>query len=273
MNSLVFLTGCGGSGTTILGRLLGRHPRVTYLNDRFDLWVDALPIADIWGFSDRDDHGARVELTANDLDRPGVRDGIDLVRSRLEAQRAGSPVLIEKLAINNFRLAFLHAAFPDAAFINITRHGLEVAACIARKVELGRWYGRNDRKWALLRDYAGRIGLGELAESCQTPFEKGLLEWRLSVESAADFFDRTHDARAAHVRYEHLVDDSAAVAGTLFRFLDLDHDPAVSAWAGDNIARRSPTWHDIDDAPAERIAGCALRRLGYSIAAHAGSQP
>ena len=79
MISLVFLTGCGGSGTTILGRLLGRHPRVTYLNDRFDLWVDALPIADIWGFSHPDEHGARVELTADDLDRPGVRDGIDLV--------------------------------------------------------------------------------------------------------------------------------------------------------------------------------------------------
>ncbi len=273
MTSLVFLTGCGGSGTTILGRLRERHPRVTYLNDRFDLWVDALPIADIWGLSDRDDHAARVELTADDLDRPGVRDAIDLVRSRLEAQRAGATVLIEKLAINNFRLAFLHAAFPDAAFINIARHGLEVAASIARKIELGQWYGRNDRKWTLLRDHAGRIGLGDLAESCRTPFEKGLLEWRMSVESAAGFFDRAHDARAAHVRYEQVVDDPAAVARTLFRFLELDDDPTAAAWARDNVARRSPTWHAIDDGPAQRIAGDALRRLGYSVAAHAGSRP
>ena len=272
MDSLVFLTGCGSSGTTILGRLLERHPRVAYLNDRFDLWVDALPVADIWGFSDRDEHLARVELTADDLDRPGVRHGIDRIRSRLEAQRAGRPVLIEKLAINNFRLAFLHAAFPDAAFINITRHGLEVAASIARKVELGQWYGRNDRKWTLLRDYAGRIGLGDLAESCRTPFEKGLLEWRLSVESAAGFFDRTHDARAAHVLYERLVDDPAAVARTLFRFLDLVDDSGAIVWASDNVARRSPTWHVIDDAPTERIAGDALRRLGSSAAAHAGSR-
>ena len=273
MISLVFLTGCGGSGTTILGRLLERHPRVTYLNDRFDLWVDTLPVADIWGLSDRDDHRARVELTADDLDRSGVRDGIDLVRSRLEAQRAGRPVLIEKLAINNFRLDFLHAAFPDAAFINTARHGFEVAASIARKIELGQWYGRNDRKWTLLRDHAGRIGLCDLAESCRTPFEKGLLEWRLSVESAAGFFDRTYDARVAHVRYEHLVDDPAAVARMLFRFLTLDDDPSAIAWARGNIARRSPTWHAIDDAPAERIAGQTLRRLGYGVAAHAGSRP
>ena len=31
--------------------------------------------------------------------------------------------------------------------------------------------------------------------------------------------------------------------------------------------------HAIDDAPTERIASCALRRLGYSVPAHAGSKP
>ncbi len=278
MHSLVFLTGCGRSGTTILGELLDRHPDVVYLNDQFDVWVDALPRADIWGFSKQlstgADHPRSIELTAQDLEEPGVREAIYAIRERLERERGDTPVLIEKLAINNFRLGFLHAAFPEAVFINITRHGVEVAASIARKIEAGEWFGESDRKWMLLCETARRIGLGELACTCQSPIERGLLEWRMSVDAAGIFFSSTRGVEALHVTYEKLLKDPRETAGRLTSFLGLPDHPGMGDWAVRNIARRNPPAIHANlsiIAAAERIAGSTLRRLGYALPASEGA--
>lgn len=274
MRRLVFLTGCGRSGTTILGTLLAQHPDVAYLNDRFDLWINALPQADIWdmtqGSSTNPVHHGSIALGADILDEPGVRDATHEIRSRLDAERGDAQVLVEKLAINNFRLGFLHAAFPDAAFINITRHGVEVAASIARKVERNEWYGKNNRKWTLLCAHADRIGLGDLARSCASPLEQGLLEWRMSIDAAHDFFSTTPAAVAAHVTYEQLIDNPGRISHALASFLGLSGNSTMTNWAIENIRRHSPSAADADAstlAAAQRIAGPTLRRIGDTRAA------
>ena len=282
MRSLVFLTGCGRSGTTILGQLLQRHPDVAYLNDRFDLWIDVLPRADIWGFSQQFSQGAdrpgAIELTAHDLDEPGVRDAIEVIRKRFEKERAddraNAPILIEKLAINNFRLGFLHAAFPEAAFINIIRHGVEVATSIARKIELGEWFGDDDRKWTLLCEHADHVGLGELARTCESPLERGLLEWHMSVDAASTFFSSSYSVHALHVTYEQLLSDPGGMATTLSEFLGSTDDAGMRDWAMTHIKRKNPPATAADasiTATTERIAGPMLRRLGYSLKASAES--
>ena len=50
-----------------------------------------------------------------------------------------SIILLEKLPINNFRLEFLNASFPDAKYIYLTRNGLEVSKSIEKeyKNEIG----------------------------------------------------------------------------------------------------------------------------------------
>lgn len=278
MRSLVFLTGCGRSGTTILSQMLDRHPDITSLNDRFDLWVDVLPRADIWGLGPhRSEHANQrgsIELAAQDLDEPGVPEAVALIRQRLTEERADAPILVEKLAINNFRLGFLHAAFPEAAFINITRHGVEVAASIARKIDLGQWYGTDDRKWTLLCEHAHRVGLGEWANTCRRAHERGLLEWRMSVDAASAFFSSSPSAKALHVTYEHLLDDPSGMTTTLTAFLGCHDDPGMRDWATAHVKRASPSATKADaqmmDA-AERIAGPALQRLGYSLFASAES--
>src|SRR2546423_1772339 len=93
---------------------------------------------------------------------PSPSSPLSPTRSTLERERAARPVLVEKLAINNFRLGFLSALCPDAALINIVRHGVEVALSIQEKARLGHWYGLNDRKWTLLVEHAWANGYGPL---------------------------------------------------------------------------------------------------------------
>jgi hypothetical protein len=258
---LVFLTGCGRSGTTILGETLSRRADVAYLNDQFRLWTDPFPAADIWGLG----AGADVGRIAMD-DRDVTADGRRAVFARIEAARASAPVIIEKLAINNYRLPFLRALAPSARFINIVRHGVEVARSIEQKILAGEWYGAGDRKWRRLVEHAESVGLGDLAASCAAPLERGLLEWRMSVEAAQPTVTELDGRVLIQVTYEELVDFPGDVIARIERFLGLPESGEASRWAAGNIRRRSaPALDGPVPEGAERIAGHALRRFGYEL--------
>lgn len=270
--ALAFITGCGRSGTTILGRVLGVHPDITYFNDRFDLWLAPFPVADAWSLRDqlvgpaaRALPPARVALTAQDAEDAGEPARRDFF-ARLDAERAGRPCVVEKLALNNFRLPFLRRLAPTARFINIVRHGVEVARSIEVRARAGEWYGVNDRKWALLAQHAHAVGLGHLADACATPFDRGLLEWRLSVEAAEAYWAAARGVPVHHLRYEQLLADPAGAAQRLFAFLGLDAHPNVLDFARAEVARRSPEARGLPIPPsAATIAGPTLARLGYAL--------
>lgn len=257
--SIAFLTGCGRSGTTILGTILSRRAEVRYVNDRFRLWTEPFPETDIW--SQRPEP-ARVALGPEDVTAAGRQE----LLGRLVRVRESASLVVEKLAINNFRLPFLRALAPEARFINIRRHGVEVARSIARRVEAGEWYGMGDRKWALLVEHAQAVGLGALAERCRTPYDRGLLEWRMSVEAAQTEIDAMPRRNVIAVTYEDLVAQPAKTVMEIERFLDLPAGQAAARWAQRNVLRRSPTAAEASiPASTERIAGDTLRRFGYSF--------
>lgn len=64
--------------------------------------------------------------------RPTSDQQIAALRKRFEAIRAasGGRVLVNKRIANNLRLPLLHAAFPDARFVEIVRDGRAVAASL-----------------------------------------------------------------------------------------------------------------------------------------------
>lgn len=259
----VFLSGCGRSGTTVLGTLVSKHRQIRFLNDCFELWVEHFPVADIWGMGPHD-HPARVALDAADAEAAGpeVRQAF---LSALDRAR-DLPVLVEKLAINNFRLPFLQALCPDALFINILRHGVEVARSIEQRAAAGRWYGRDLRKWSLLVDHARSVGLGDLAARCAGGFERGLLEWRLSVEAAERGFRQIPADRLLQVRYDELLDRPGDLCTRLEEFLGLPHSPSMREFATTRIARRSPDARTtMIPSMTETIAGDCLRRHGFVI--------
>lgn len=258
--SLAFITGCGRSGTTILGDILSRHNDVRFLNDRIDLWIRCFPFADIW-FDVGLRAGARVALSAADAESQteARRRFTDL----LNTERGDKPTLVEKLPINNFRLGFVTTLYPGASHINIVRNGIEVAFSIARKAIGDRWYGPNDRKWRLLVDHARGHGYGDLVGLCTTPFLRGLLEWRMSVEAAEAFLE-VEKIHLQRLRYEDLLADPVGIALSMLDFLGLPSSSDVERFAAGEIRRFAPPAAErTTPEGSEEVAGPTLRRLGY----------
>lgn len=260
---IAFLTGCGRSGTSILGTMIGASPDVRYLNDFFPIWVEPFPQCDAWGLRggtrQRDN---RIELTEADLTDAGQQQFWEIARQ----QRSGKPLLVEKVALNNFRLRFLAALAPHAKMVNIVRHGVEVARSIAKRVEVGQWYGESDRKWHLLEQLARARGLDDELALCTNDIARGLLEWRMSVEVANEHTNAIGNERVLQVRYEDLIADAPAVASQIAKHLELpDGGAAMRDWANGRIERKNPASTDLPPPPeAERIAGGALRAMGYN---------
>lgn len=256
----VFVTGCGRSGTTILGSTLAQHPDVVYLNEPRAIWADAYARTDVW--SERATiRGGQLALDAGDA-TPGCRRRVHEAFGAALRDRPGR--LVEKLPANNFRLEFLEACFPDAAYVHIARHGVEVARSIERECAHG-WYGAGDYKWRELVRHAYELSaeLGALAASAADGYERGLIEWRLSVEAAERFRATVPPTRWHDVRYEALVADPVAVLRRLLGFLDLPPDDRVLGFARTEIARRSPAVADVT-ARTAALGGSLLARLGYA---------
>ncbi|TVL96873.1 MAG: hypothetical protein CV087_23140, partial [Candidatus Brocadia sp. WS118] len=195
----IFIIGCGRSGTTILGTALSKHKKVTYLNEPRLLWRSCYPETDIWS-KKAAARNAKLVLTASDAK---IRKSKKLSRLfRFETIITRKPVLIEKLPINNFRLQFISTIFPDARFIHIYRNGLEVA----RSIEMSNgWYSKNPYRWNQLVQFASLSGdTSVLPELCTSDKYKGLLEWRLSTETAVNFLKTLSKESFYEISYDSL---------------------------------------------------------------------
>lgn len=250
----VFIIGCGRSGTTALGHAIEQHRRITYLHEPRSLWQAAYPQTDIWG-AGVTERGGRLVLTASDADTEASR------RLRVafctQTIRCGRPVLVEKLPINSFRLNFIDAIFPDAKYIHILRDPAEVARSIARLAKPDGWYGVNDSKWNALVELArSRDEWSDLPELCDSSFRRGLLEWRLSVGLAREFFASHPRLPLLELNYSDLVEDSIEVMRQVLEFIGVQSDATTRRYAEHELSRRSAA------VKGEDLADVDLRIIG-----------
>jgi Sulfotransferase family len=256
VKSPVFILGCGRSGTTILGKLLAQHRSVTYLHEARGLWIAAYPETDIWT-----EHAVarRGKLVFTESDQNPRKTRALKRRFALELRRSGRPILVEKLPINNFRLPFIRAMFPDCRFIHIWRNGLEVARSIEAMSIQGKWFKSDQYRWNMLAEYTQSMPeTAHLSALCQSDYEKGLLEWRVSTEAATSFLRRLPPDNWLEVSYSSFVANPFGTNERLTDFLRLSPEQTVHDFIQHNVHRRSQNRDSAELTQVERLIGGPL---------------
>ena len=213
--NIVFLIGCGRSGTTLLSTLIGSCSSTHILNERRDLWHRVYPELNIW-----DNINSVLEFKNSEYN---TRKN-EKIRSVFfkEAKRNKKNNILEKLPINCFRLDFINKVFPEAKFIVIKRNPLEVAASIEEKIGKGNWYGFNNNKLRLLIKYAKSNNV-ETKDFLKTGFNKGLLEWRLSNIAISKFFNDSKKDFFS-INYSNLTLNPKEILTEAFNFLEIKYN-------------------------------------------------
>lgn len=201
------------------------------------MWVGCYPETDIWS-TDAEARGGRLVLTEDDVREADSRKIWQLFDSI--TVQTGRPHLIEKLPINNFRLRFLRQVFPQARFVHIVRDGREVAGSIQRAADRGGWFGANRYKWRLLAEFAGtrRQGL-PIDELCRDNYERGLLEWALSVGEVERFCVDLPSRAFLEITYDGFIDRPVETINEVLSFLGLAKSAFVDTFVTDNVRRHS----------------------------------
>jgi hypothetical protein len=223
---IAFLIGCGRSGTTLLGELLGTMPGVHYLHEPYAAWAAVDPRLDFSGLYTAPPH--QVFMDADDVDR--------LVRGRFEriflrrGPRGGS-LIVEKTPTNSFRIPYLCSLAPQARFIHILRDGRAVVRSIERvamrsRLIAGRgsvndWWGVGDTKWQRLAIEGAERGYHtDVVSSLKSHTERAAYEWITSIHEV-DRWRETLGTRLIEVRYEDLTLHPTDELARIIDFLEL----------------------------------------------------
>lgn len=213
---IAFVLGCGRSGTTILGRLLGATGGVRYLFEPLHIWRAIEPMVDV-NRRDTTQEG-RLFFSEADLE-PAHKARFDRL-SRWVA--IGATTLVEKTPNNTFRIGWLEALTDNPRYVHIVRDGCDVVESIVRASRdasyvirgvdnYNRWWGRLDAKWKALGEEGRQKGYfaDEVAEISSLQ-ERAAYEWIVAQREIA-LWRTPLGSRMLEVRYEDLVTDPVAV--------------------------------------------------------------
>ena len=246
----IFIIGCGRSGTTILGETLSKHSEIKYLNERRDLWHKSYPQFNIWNQNTKN-----PQLFASNKDINNTKSSL-LKKLFFREQVIGkSSVLLEKLPINNFRLDFLNSTFPNAKYIYLRRNGLEVSSSIEKQINKRNWF--SGEKESLLKKYSEKINCKTEVE---TNFEKGMWEWKLSIDESNAFFNKLDNNKFIHLSYQDFIDNTYKELKSIFDFMNLQYSEEFLISISKDINRKNPSLSRIPNDNSEQIGGDILKQ-------------
>jgi hypothetical protein len=202
----VFILGAPRSGTSILVWALAQHPRLwgsSESNLLYHLFGDSHIDTVFEALSEQ--HGASW-LREQGIERGEMLRHLGLGVNAVFSSRSAGKRWIDKSIPNTMMADVLGEMFPGASFIHILRDGRQVVHSMVH----AQFVDPNMR---------------EFPAACRT--------WRTYVD-AADAFCASHPQRSLTVFYDRLVAAPEHELQRIFRFLDLEQDPAPAAFFRSN---------------------------------------
>lgn len=276
----VFVLGTGRSGTTILGKVLGTHRDLLFLNEPKALWHSACPLDDVMGNYQLGE--ARYTLDADDADEHTARAIRRLYRYALLITNSGR--ILDKYPEMIFRVPFIKTIFPDAKLLFLVRNGYDALRSItawSRKAgrETARgledWWGLDRRKWDLLvRDVVAKDeALADRADAIgklTRHEDMAAVEWVVTMRAGLRL--KEHDPGSLHiVPYEALCREPDNTLRSVCRYCDLRDDPKFLAYAARALSP-VPARRAIDLNPLiADVFDDTMRRLDYPLETASGA--
>lgn len=275
----VIVVGTQRSGTTWLGALFSRHPRLAYWSEPRHVWT--------WGNAyNADDVLTRADAT------PRIKAHIRRVFASF-VRSSGRERLCEKTPSNCLRIPFVHEVYPEARILLVVRDGRSVIRSTGEIMERG-VPGR--RLLARAREtpiwewpaYGGQAASGAARRLLGRPLRfwgprpPGWREWIdafapdvvRAKQWAATITRAVEDGRAIgpgsvfEFRYEDLMADPRPVMRRIVEFCGLDGDDLVEHAAATVDASRRDKWRASLDAETLELIRPhmepTLLELGYS---------
>lgn len=250
----VFVVGIGRSGTTLLGRLLGVHSQVGFLNEPKAMWNRIVDDEDLIGSYGSEP--VRLRLTATDATTEVIDRAEKLFGWYLTVSRSAR--LVDKYPELVYRVGFVRAMFPDAHIVAILRRPWDVITSIEawdqeKSTPAAGWWGADDRKWralwdqALLADPRWASVVDEVDPTESSPVVRGAVEWLLGTAEALLLPERFGPDRLHLVRYDDLVDAPRRFVSELLEACELRVEDSVLGLAERSVSRKR--------TPTESVAG------------------
>lgn len=233
--TIIFLVGCGRSGTTLLGTLLSQHPQIVYFNEPIDVWNAIDPRTDSLDFFGGKGlcHLGEEHVNTTNIARA------QRIFTNLQFFFA-CHTIVEKLPANSWRLRWLRQLFPQARFLHIVRSGPDVVSSIARltldrsyrvggRPNMSKWWGVGNHKLKqLIREaplFAGYHSeletlLTRAAYDCRVFAAHEWISANRDIEEAKKRLGLS-DLDYMLIRYEDLVSDPVGRLRELNRWMGL----------------------------------------------------
>jgi len=272
----LFIIGTGRSGTTVLGKLLGMHRQVMFLNEPKALWHFAHGAEDIAG--NYTDGPARIRLHASDAS-PHIAQTVARVYgwARVWGRvRGRAGCVVDKYPEMVFRIGFLRALFARARCVAILRDGVDTCCSVTRwSARKGRqsgetstdWWGRDGRKWRLIVDQLvvddpDLAPLAPMLRDTQNHNDRAAVEWILAMR-AAQQAHADHPDTVLIIHYEALCSAPDRTGARILHHCGLDHDPVFFDYAR-AVLRAPDNLKTLRLAPTLVPVFCrALGEMGY----------
>lgn len=300
---VVMIVGPPRSGTSILGRVVGQHPRIS-------TWVEPYYIWDHHFRECPHDERNRADAT------PEIKDWIRCSFARYQ-KSMGVDLVVDKSPRNSLKLPFIKKVFPKARYIFILRDGRDTVLSIKKQWEekskvfthtaapvniskklavYKKWLNRRPlwrHKWqslcfevgppkfwlkrSLLNRirWEGRFGWGPRFQGWQalidkvTPLEYCAYQWTACASQVAREMPRIPGDRKYVIKYEEFIRNPADSLAQIFSFLKMDFpegflDMIPEIWS-DNANKWQAALTREDLATLRPIMEEAMKDLGYGF--------